>query len=151
MVTDGPAAAGGASRRLGAASPFDRLAASEEPLAAVVARHEQAGANGRFTVESDVIPPGLRCQSCGRRHLPRRLRVLDAHRFEGPSSPDDEAIVVVVECPACGVRGVLVSAYGPAASAEEAEVLADLGAAYGRAGNEQAGAHRAVRSRHGGR
>lgn len=115
------------------ASPFDRLSASEERLAAVVARLEQAGVDGKLAVEPDAIPPGVRCRGCGHRHLPRRLRVLEAHRFEGPSSPEDEAILVVVECPTCRARGALVSAYGPAATAEEAEVLAGLGAAYDRA------------------
>ena len=67
----------------------------------------------------------------GVEQLVRRLRVLHAHRFEGPSSPEDEAIVLVIECPTCGM-GVLVSAYGPAATAEEADVLAGLGAAYER-------------------
>ena len=114
------------------ASPFDRLAASEEPLAAVVARLEVAGVGDNLSVEPDAIPPGLRCRACGRRHLPRRLRVLEAHRFEGATSPEDESILVVVECPTCGIRGTLVSAYGPAATAEEAEVLTGLGLAYDR-------------------
>ena len=113
-------------------SPFDRLAASEEPLSAVVSRLQRSGLEGTFAVEADVIPPGVRCRTCAHRHLPRRLRVREAYRFEGPSSPEDEAIVVVIECPVCGAAGVLVSAYGPAASAEEADVLAELGAAYER-------------------
>lgn len=113
-------------------SPFDRLAASEETLAGVIARLERDGVDGTLAVEPDAIPLGVCCRVCGRRHLPRRLRVLEAYRFEGPSSPEDEAIVVVVECPACHTRGALVSAYGPAATAEEAEVLAGLGAAYAR-------------------
>lgn len=118
------------------ASPFDRLAASEEPLANVVARLERAGADGWLVVEPDSIPPGVRCRECGRLHLPRRLGVLEAYRFEGPSSPEDEAIVVVVECPSCRARGALVSPYGPAAGAAEAEVLGGLGTAYSRARTE---------------
>lgn len=114
------------------ASPFDRLAASEEPLAGVVARLERAGVSGKLVVEPNAIPPGVCCRACGRRHLPHRLPVLEAYRFEGPSSPDDEAIVVVVECPTCQMLGAVVSAYGPAATAEEAEVLTGLGAAYAR-------------------
>ena len=35
------------------------------------------------------------------------------------SNPDDEAIVIGVTCPACEAKGVLVSAYGPAADPEE--------------------------------
>lgn len=114
------------------ASPFDRLAISEEPLAEVMARLEREGVDGKLVVEPNAIPPGVCCRACGRRHLPRRLRVLQAHRFEGPSSPDDEAILLVLQCPTCRTRGALVSAYGPTATAEEAEVLAGLGSAYAR-------------------
>ena len=34
-------------------------------------------------------------------------------RFEGPSDPADEAIVLGVHCSACGARGTIVSAFGP--------------------------------------
>lgn len=34
---------------------------------------------------------------------------------------------MAVECATCGVRGLLVIAYGPAATAEEAEVLTGSG------------------------
>jgi hypothetical protein len=47
-------------------------------------------------------------------------------RFEGASDPDDESVVLGLHDPASGARGVLVSAYGPAASASEAEVLSTL-------------------------
>ena len=36
-------------------------------------------------------------------------------RFEGDSDPGDEAIVLGVRCATCGRRGILVSAFGPAA------------------------------------
>lgn len=114
------------------ASSFEHLAASEETLVEVLARLERAGVDGKLVVEPDAIPPGVRCDACGRRHLPRRLAVIEVYRFEGPSSPDDEAIAVVVECPVCRGRGALVSAYGPASTRAEAEVLTGLGAAYER-------------------
>jgi len=34
-------------------------------------------------------------------------------RYEGDSDPGDEAIVLGIRCQSCGLRGVLVSAYGP--------------------------------------
>jgi hypothetical protein len=54
------------------------------------------------------------------------LEVVEVHRFEGESNPDDESIVVAVACPSCGWRGVLVSAYGSSASNEVAEFLTAL-------------------------
>jgi hypothetical protein len=47
-------------------------------------------------------------------------------RFEGPSDPADEAIVLGVSCPTLGVRGVVVSAYGAAMDDEHDAVLAAL-------------------------
>lgn len=111
--------------------PFHGLPSSDEPLADVVARVRHAGADGEFRIEPDVIPPAVRCGACGRRHLPHRLRVLDAFRFGGPSSAG-ESFVIEVECPRCAARGTLVAVAGPAASAEEAEVLRGLAASYAR-------------------
>ena len=47
-------------------------------------------------------------------------------RFEGPSDPGDEAIVLGVSCPEWGSKGVIVAAYGPDADPEEAAVLVAL-------------------------
>lgn len=47
-------------------------------------------------------------------------------RVEGVSDPDDEAAVFGVTCLHGGARGVLVAAYGPTASADEATVLTAL-------------------------
>ena len=43
--------------------------------------------------------------------------------FEGASNPDDRTVGFGLRCAACGVRGVLVAAYGPTATAEEAAVV----------------------------
>ena len=47
-------------------------------------------------------------------------------RLEGASDPADMSLVVPLDCPDCGARGVLVLRYGPEASMEEADVLAVL-------------------------
>jgi len=47
-------------------------------------------------------------------------------RFEGPSDPADEAIVLGVQCTEWGSKGVIVAAYGPDADPEEAAVLVAL-------------------------
>lgn len=44
-------------------------------------------------------------------------------RFEGPSDPADEAIVLGVRLPSRGIKGVLVSAYGPDADPGCVETL----------------------------
>ena len=47
-------------------------------------------------------------------------------RFEGDTDPGDEAIVLGVECPECGIRGIIVSSYGPEASPEFLALLDQL-------------------------
>ena len=58
---------------------------------------------------------------------PTAATVVDhTFRFEGPSDPGDEAIVLGVRCTEWGTKGVIVSAYGPDADPEEAAVLVEL-------------------------
>jgi hypothetical protein len=44
-------------------------------------------------------------------------------RFEGPSDPGDEMIVLAVRDPASGTRGTIAAAYGPAADPDLVEHL----------------------------
>jgi hypothetical protein len=58
---------------------------------------------------------------------PTETAVVDyTFRFEGPSDPGDEAIVLGVCCTEWNSKGVIVSAYGPDADPEEAELLVAL-------------------------
>jgi DNA-directed RNA polymerase subunit RPC12/RpoP len=76
-----------------------------------------------YTDELRLSPEGLRCGRCGTLHEPGSVVVAHTLRFEGPTDPADEAIVLAVECPACGHRGVIVSAYGAAADPATFAVL----------------------------
>jgi hypothetical protein len=80
-----------------------------------------------YGADFDVAPGGLIvCRACGDVHKPEDAVVEATFRFEGASDPDDEAVVFGLACRACGARGVLVAAYGPAASADEAAVVTAL-------------------------
>lgn len=71
----------------------------------------------------------LRCDSCGHAsqvHIASEVIIESTARFEGESNPDDQAIVYGLRCTDCGVQGVLVAAYGPTATAEEAAVVTGL-------------------------
>lgn len=58
---------------------------------------------------------------------PADAAVVDhVYRFEGPSDPADEAIVLGVQCPTIGTRGVIVAGFGPSADAHDEEVLRAL-------------------------
>jgi hypothetical protein len=49
--------------------------------------------------------------------------ITEVFRFEGPSDPGDEAIVLGVACPRCGDRGIVVSAFGPDADDQLRELV----------------------------
>jgi len=68
----------------------------------------------------------LRCDTCGHTIEPEEAVVEATHRFEGASNPDDQAILFGLRCDGCGVRGALVTAYGPSATEQEAAVLTAL-------------------------
>ena len=79
-----------------------------------------------YTDDLRLEDGGVLCSACGARHAPERLVITHTYRFEGESNPDDEAIVLGVECPSCGTRGVIVSAYGPQADPGLFELLQRL-------------------------
>jgi hypothetical protein len=80
-----------------------------------------------FTADFSVTRDGqLRCDSCGHLLRPQDAVVESTARFEGASDPDDQAIVFGLRCEECNLRGVLIAAYGPTATAEEAAVVTAL-------------------------
>lgn len=95
----------------------------ETTIVGAVASLRRAG----FTSDLSVAPGGLvRCLSCGHLHEPSELVVEATVRVEGISDPADEAAAFGLSCERCGLRGVLVVAYGPTASADEAAVITGL-------------------------
>ena len=81
-----------------------------------------------YAADVSVIAGGrLRFGCCGDAHHASEAIIESTARFEGASNPDDQAIVFGIRCRACDRRGVLVSAYGPTATAVEAEVMVALG------------------------
>ncbi len=84
---------------------------------------EALGYTDQLTIDRD----GVHCHACGTHHQPDRIVVTHTFRYEGPTDPADEAIVLGVECPECGQRGIVVSAYGPEADPALFEVIARLG------------------------
>lgn len=80
-----------------------------------------------YVVDFSVSPQGqLRCHDCDCTFAPSSAVIESTARFEGASNPDDQAVVFGLRCDECGGRGVLVAAYGPTATAEEAAVLTEL-------------------------
>jgi hypothetical protein len=83
---------------------------------------DAAGFDGEFT----VVNGGLACTACGTEHTVDTAEVVAVYRFEGPSDPDEEAVVYALRCPVCGAGGTLVSSFGPGADPEIADRLVML-------------------------
>jgi hypothetical protein len=86
---------------------------------------KQLAAEG-YDTSLSLGPDGVRCSVCGSAHAAEHAEVERVYRFEGPSDPDEEAVVYALRCPACGIRGTLVSNFGPGADPELADRLVML-------------------------
>ena len=84
---------------------------SPDTITDAVVQLQAAGFEADFRLEDT----GLRCEPCQRVHQPEHLVIVERFRFEGESDPGDSSIVLGVECPDCGARGVVVSSFGAAA------------------------------------
>lgn len=68
---------------------------------------------------TDGLTLGQECVICNGRNTtlhPDDFSIDEFHRFEGDSNPSDESIVYAISSEKYGVKGVLVNAFGPAAS-----------------------------------
>ena len=97
---------------------------SDEPTTVLEAVNTLAseGFGGSFFLRDG----SLRCDACGTMHEVGRAEVVRVYRFEGPSDPDEEAIVYALRCPVCGAGGSLVSSFGPGADPELTDHLVML-------------------------
>lgn len=80
-----------------------------------------------FTGQMIAVEGGnVRCVECDDTTPASDLDVMHSHRLEGASDAADLMLVAWAACPRCGTAGTLVLGYGPNASKEDADVLADL-------------------------
>lgn len=94
---------------------------SMETLSHATARLSSAG----YDEDYHAHEGRLVCGHCSTSHDPAEMKIDEIVRFEGESDPADEAIVYALDA-GCGHRGLYVAAYGVAATADDAEVVAAL-------------------------
>ncbi len=78
-----------------------------------------------FTVDFDLQAHCLACKQPALQLHPDDFEIVEVHRFEGASNPDDSDIVYAIEGKN-GVKGVVVDAYGTYADSLSTEMLAKL-------------------------
>jgi hypothetical protein len=64
-----------------------------------------------YTEEFKITPQGLTVPGSEEVFQPQDIHIHNFYRFEGPSAPDDMAIMYLVETTS-GVKGTLTDAYG---------------------------------------
>ena len=65
-----------------------------------------------YTHNFELVDGEMQCLETRTILRPGDLRIVNHHRFEGPSSGDDMAVLYLVESRE-GLKGVIVDAYGP--------------------------------------
>ena len=78
-----------------------------------------------FTDNLELAGNMLRAVESGRTYAAKELTIIEHHRFEGASDPDDMAIVYGIESDD-GTRGIVVDAYGVYADPRLGEFLKDV-------------------------
>jgi len=64
-----------------------------------------------YTEDFKVTENGLESLQKNRNYNPEEVHIINFFRFEGPSSPEDNAILYVIETDD-GTKGTLIDAYG---------------------------------------
>ena len=91
--------AAGTAGSLGAMEPDIVADSVTDALAQLVA----PGYRGDFSGRAGAV----HCSACHDDHGPERAQVDRVYRYEGPSDPDEQAIVLALSCPVCGAKGTL--------------------------------------------
>jgi hypothetical protein len=78
-----------------------------------------------FTANFEFLGKSFQDIASGRTFRPDDLTIVEHHRFEGASDPDEMAVVYAIES-RDGTRGVLVDAYGVYANPDLAAFLEDV-------------------------
>lgn len=80
-----------------------------------------------YTAQFTVVEGGrIGTQAGGRTFEPEELVIDHLHRYEGVTNPGDEELLVALSAADGSIRGTLTLAYGPYATADEAEVARRL-------------------------
>jgi hypothetical protein len=78
-----------------------------------------------FMANFEVAGDSLKAVDSGKIFTAQQLTIVEHHRFEGASDPDDLSVVYGIEA-SDGTRGVVVDAYGAYADPRLSEVLKDV-------------------------
>ena len=79
-----------------------------------------------FTVDFNIAFDKLICSDNTICLQPDEFEIVESHRFEGDSNPDDEDVVYAVASKDGKIKGVMSSAYGPYADPASNRIIQKL-------------------------
>lgn len=78
-----------------------------------------------YTYEFDFKENNIQSNTHDKEFSKNELKIVEIHRFEGMSNPDDNTILYAIYC-ADGSKGVIVDAYGMYADPEKTKFMQDI-------------------------
>lgn len=79
-----------------------------------------------FTIDFNIADDEIVCLNNNIRLHPDEFEIVESHRFEGDSNPDDEDVVYAVESKDGKIKGVITSAYGMYADPASNKIIQKL-------------------------
>ncbi|HNP22135.1 MAG TPA: phosphoribosylpyrophosphate synthetase [Panacibacter sp.] len=79
-----------------------------------------------FAIDFNLAFDHLKCSATGLCLNPAQFEIVEHHRFEGMSDPDDASVLYAVESLDGTAKGVLVSAYGVYSESISEEMIRKL-------------------------
>ena len=65
-----------------------------------------------FTTDFNLAFDGIKCSSTGTCLSPSEFEIMETHRFEANTDPDDSSVLYAVQSSDGKMKGILISAYG---------------------------------------
>ncbi len=79
-----------------------------------------------FTTDFNLAFDSLQCSASGTLLKPSDFEILEHHRFEANTDPDDSSVLYVIHATNGNLKGVLINAYGVYSDAVSDEMIQKL-------------------------
>lgn len=81
--------------------------------------------NRGYTFDFNLLESCIKCKSLDKNFQPDQFNIVEVHRFEGMTNPDDNSVLYLIETED-GTKGTLVDAYGAYADSLSREMIEKL-------------------------
>ena len=78
-----------------------------------------------YTFDFNLLENCIECKSINQNFHPQQFNVVEVHRFEGMTNPDDSSVLFLIETED-GTKGTLVDAYGAYADSLSRDMIEKL-------------------------